>query len=85
VKSKRRREPMFPYMTSPTWTKRIGTSEGEGIGAGLIVAAAPVYAFIETAKLNQVDPRDRLTDVLGDIAAHKIIRIDELRPWHDNQ
>jgi len=44
-------------------------------------SAAIAYTLIETAKLNAVDPQARLTDVLGRIADHKIIRIDELLPW----
>ena len=38
-------------------------------------------SLIETAKLNGVDPKARLTNVLGRIAEHKIYRIDELLPW----
>ena len=44
-------------------------------------AAAIAYTLIETAKLNGVDPRAWLTDVLGRTADHKINRIDELLPW----
>jgi hypothetical protein len=45
-------------------------------------AAAVAYTLIETAKLNGVDPRAWLTDVLHRIADHKINRIDELLPWN---
>lgn len=45
-------------------------------------AAAVAYTLIETAKLNGVDPRAWLTDVLDRIADHKINRIDELLPWN---
>ena len=38
-------------------------------------------AYIETAKLNGVNPQARLTEVLSRIADHKINRIDELLPW----
>jgi hypothetical protein len=38
------------------------------------------YAFIESAKLNGIDPQAWLTDVLSRIASHKIGRIDELLP-----
>jgi hypothetical protein len=44
-------------------------------------SAATAYTLIETAKLNGVDPQAWLTDVLGGIADHKIIRIDELLHW----
>ena len=44
-------------------------------------AAAIAYTLIETAKLNKVDPQAWLTWVLGQIADHKITRLDELMPW----
>ena len=44
-------------------------------------SAAIAYTLIETAKLNGVDPQAWLTDVLSQIADHKISRIDELLPW----
>ena len=37
-------------------------------------SAAIVYTLIETAKLNGVDPKAWLTDVLGLIADYKITR-----------
>jgi hypothetical protein len=37
--------------------------------------------FRRPAKLNGVDPRASLTDVLGRIVDHKINRFDELLPW----
>jgi hypothetical protein len=40
--------------------------------------AAIAYTLIETVKLNGVDPKAWLTDVLSRIADH---RIDELLPW----
>ncbi len=45
-------------------------------------SAAIAYTLIETAKLNGVDPQAWLTDVLANIADHKINRIDELLPWN---
>ena len=42
---------------------------------------AIVYTFIETAKLNKVDPQAWLTWVFACIADHKITRLDELAPW----
>jgi transposase len=43
-------------------------------------SASIAYTLIETAKLNGVDPKAWLTDVLSRIADHKINRIDELLP-----
>ncbi len=44
--------------------------------------AAAVYSLIVTAKLNDVDPRAWLADVLGRIADHPARRLDELLPWN---
>jgi transposase len=44
-------------------------------------SAAIAYTLIGSAKLNGVDPQAWLTEVLGQIADHKITRIDELLPW----
>jgi len=44
--------------------------------------AAAMYSLIATAKLNDVDPRAWLADVLGRIAEHPASRLDELLPWH---
>ena len=44
--------------------------------------AAAVYSLIVTAKLNEVDPRAWLADVLARIADHPASRLDELLPWH---
>jgi transposase len=41
-----------------------------------------MYSLIATAKLNDVDPRAWLADVLGRIADHPASRLDELLPWH---
>lgn len=38
--------------------------------------------FIETAKLNAIDPRAYLADVLYRIHDHKINKLDELLPWN---
>jgi transposase len=46
------------------------------------VRAAAMYALIETAKLNGLNPQAYLTDVLGRIAAHPARRIAELLPWN---
>ncbi|RKK03153.1 IS66 family transposase [Pseudoroseomonas wenyumeiae] len=44
--------------------------------------AAMIYALITTAKLNDVDPRAWLADVLARIADHPASRLDELLPWN---
>jgi hypothetical protein len=44
--------------------------------------AAAMYSLIATAKLNKVDPRAWLADVLARIADHPALRLDELLPWH---
>ena len=43
--------------------------------------AAVMYTLIETAKLNGVDPRAWLADVLARIADHPASRIADLLPW----
>ena len=44
--------------------------------------AAAIYTLIQTAKLNDVDPRAWLADVLARINEHAIHRLDELLPWN---
>ena len=44
--------------------------------------AAAMYSLIATAKLNDVDPRAWLADVLARIADHPASRLDELMPWN---
>jgi hypothetical protein len=41
-----------------------------------------MYTLIETAKLNGVDPKAWLADVLARIADHPAHRLDELLPWN---
>jgi hypothetical protein len=43
--------------------------------------AAMIYALITTAKLNGINPRAWLTDVLARIADYPASRLDELLPW----
>ena len=40
------------------------------------------YTLIETAKLNDVDPKAWLADLLAHIADHPMNRIAELLPWN---
>src|SRR5204862_6073840 len=44
--------------------------------------AAAMYSLIVTAKLNNVDPRAWLADVLARIADHPASQLHELLPWH---
>lgn len=44
--------------------------------------AAKMYSLITTAKLNDVDPRAWLGDVLARIADHPAARLHELLPWN---
>ena len=44
--------------------------------------AASMYSLIATARLNNVDPRAWLADVLGRIGDHPASRINELLPWN---
>jgi transposase len=44
--------------------------------------AAAMYSLITTAKLNDVDPRAWLADVIARIADHPVRRLDELLPWN---
>jgi len=44
--------------------------------------AAAMYSLIITAKLNNVDPRAWLADVLRRIAGHPASRLHELLPWN---
>jgi transposase len=41
-----------------------------------------MYTLIETCKLNDIDPRAWLADVLARIADHPANRLDQLLPWH---
>ncbi len=47
--------------------------------------AAAMYSLIATAKLNDVDPRARLADVLRRIAGHPASRLHKLLPWNWRQ
>jgi transposase len=44
--------------------------------------AAAIYTLIETCKLNHIDPRAWLADVLARIADHPARRVAELLPWN---
>jgi transposase len=44
--------------------------------------AAAMYTLIETAKLNGIDPRAWLADVLARLPGHPARRIEDLLPWN---
>ncbi|WP_425411934.1 IS66 family transposase [Magnetospirillum moscoviense] len=44
--------------------------------------AAALYTLIETCKMNGIDPRAWLADVLDRLPGHSVKRIDELLPWN---
>ena len=44
--------------------------------------AAVMYTLIQTAKLNGVDPKSWLADVLKRIADHKVTDLAALSPWN---
>jgi transposase len=44
--------------------------------------AAAMYSLIVTSKMNDVDPRAWLADVLARIADHPVRRLHELLPWN---
>jgi len=41
-----------------------------------------MYTLIVTAKLNEIDPQARLTDVIGRISHKRISELDRLLQWH---
>ena len=44
--------------------------------------AAAVHTQIETAKLNDLDPRAWIADVLARLPGHPVRAIDDLLPWN---
>jgi transposase len=44
--------------------------------------AAAMYTLIETAKVNGIDPRAWLADVLARLPDHQAQRVSELLPWN---
>jgi transposase len=43
--------------------------------------AAAIYSLVQTCRLNDVDPRAWLADVLARLPDHPAKRISELTPW----
>ena len=44
--------------------------------------AAAIYTLIQTAKLNGIDPKARLADVLARLPDHPARQIADLLPWN---
>lgn len=40
-----------------------------------------MYSLIATCKLNEVDPKAWLADVLARVADHSALELDQLMPW----
>ena len=59
--------------------RRSWTFSGSDRGAD---RAAALYTLIETARLNDVDPRAWLADVLARINDHPAAKLDDLLPWN---
>jgi hypothetical protein len=47
-----------------------------------VLCSLTLIAFVETAKLQGIDPEAYLRDVLTRIADHPINRITDLLPWN---
>jgi transposase len=58
--------------------RRNWTFAGSDVGGH---RAAALYTLIETCKLNDVDPRTWLADILALLPEHPVRRVDELLPW----
>ena len=59
--------------------RRNWTFAGSDVGGH---RAAALYTLIETCKLNEVDPRAWLADVLARLPEHPAKRLEELLPWN---
>lgn len=59
--------------------RRNWTFAGSDVGGH---RAAVMYTLIETCRLNDVDPRAWLADVIARLPDHPAQRVDELLPWH---
>ncbi len=44
--------------------------------------AAAIYTLIESAKLNNIDPRAWLANILVHLPDHLARRLEDLLPWH---
>jgi transposase len=59
--------------------RRDWTFAGSDVGGH---RAAALYTLVETCKLNEVDPRAWLADILARLPEHPVQRLDELLPWN---
>ena len=59
--------------------RRNWTFAGSDVGGH---RAAAMYTLIETCRMNDVDPRAWLADVIARLPGHPAKHIDELLPWH---
>jgi transposase len=59
--------------------RRNWTFAGSDVGGH---RAAALYTLVETCKLNEVDPRAWLADVLARLPEHPAKRLEELLPWN---
>jgi transposase len=69
--------PNAPSGLSP-WAAATGPFAGSDAGGR---RAAAMYTLIETAKLNGIDPRAWLADVLSRLQDHPARQIANLLPW----
>ncbi len=59
--------------------RRNWTFAGPGSGGR---RAAAIYTLIETCRLNDVDPRAWLSDLLERLPVHPFTKLDDLLPWN---
>src|SRR3954463_6356228 len=59
--------------------RRNWTFAGSDVGGH---RAAALYTLVETCKLNEVDPRAWLADILARLPEHPVKRLEELLPWN---
>jgi transposase len=59
--------------------RRNWTFPGSDVGGH---RAAALYTLVETCKLNEVDPRSWLADILARLPEHPAKRLEELPPWN---
>ena len=51
------------------------------VALGRMGSAAIIYTLIETAKMNRIDSRAWLTDLIARISDHPANKINDLMPW----
>jgi hypothetical protein len=73
---------LLPSLPQLGWTRGAWLFAGSDRGGE---RAADVYSLIVTAKLNDVDPRAWLADVLRKIGQHPNSRLADVLPWNWRQ